>query len=487
MLRPLAVFALAIALFLTAGSVYLSRSHRNMILPKETPPALKAFTPVTARLPLVWFLVDGLGYRDARFSTAAHEYLGILEAESPTKSVPNIFAQLTGTGPATNGVVGNSGKSIGVGLGPIFHSLAFRSSPKSRFSTIFDQFNGSVALVLPSKSTTVVDSLLMRMTSRNISRYEGGSPSTPMNSDELLSALANDADFTLAYLADVDHAGHAGPRGTEAFARALKLTLEFIQGFRETNRSFILTSDHGVLDGGGHGGPETNAKLGVVFLSLPGSQIAAPPGHHRAIDVASTLAVLLGCNAPRQNQGSPIVGSPRGALHPSGVLKRAEAPTLDAPVFCLALVAAAVSASVLARRPETRKPALFVILYYAVAVVLFLFYFGVIDRVDGEFWWGFSQLGTYVQETTHTRLVATILGPAITTPFVVFFVHSRESKIALLAWVIDSLILISASLVYGVSGEYNELDSQSAYRAEHLFLMSIPLVCISVFVLFVRF
>ena len=477
MRRLFSLIALAIILCLVASAVYLSRSHRSLIDSKPPPTGYRPYTPMTARPALVWVLVDGLGYRDfPTLSIAEHEYIGILESESPTKSIPNVFAQLTGTRPHTNGVVSNSGKTIGIGLGPLFQALG-RGSPISRMGTVFDEFNGSVSLIMPNKSG-VVEKLLVSLAPRGrLTRYTG---------DTATAVIADTADFTTVYLSEVDHAGHAGPRHSAAFVQAVARTTQFIAELRASNLSFILTSDHGVLDGGGHGGPEANAKRGVVFLSLPGSTIASPPSKHGAIDVASTLAVLLGCNAPRHNQGSPIRGSPMGSLHPSGILNPTEAPTLDALVFTTAIIAASLSTVILRHWPETRKPALFVVLYYAAAVAFFLLYFGVIDRVDEEFRWGFSQLGAYVSGISNARLIVTAVGPAVFTPPVVFFVDSVRSRIALVAWTIDALLFISIALVYNVSGDYNDLDAQSAYRAEHLFLMSIPLMCVSSGILFCR-
>jgi hypothetical protein len=120
--------------------------------------------------------------------------------------------------------------------------------------------------------------------------------------------LGEGADqFILVHLDQVDHIGHiaGGPRGPNWNAAATRVDnlLRELGGALDLSRDTIfITSDHGHIDQGGHGGHED------VVLSEPWVLAGAgvKPGPYpdtRMIDIAPTLAALLGVSIPALSQG----------------------------------------------------------------------------------------------------------------------------------------------------------------------------------------
>lgn len=116
--------------------------------------------------------------------------------------------------------------------------------------------------------------------------------------------------FVLVHLDQVDYAGHheGGPRGLgwEAAARrADALLAEIVAELDLTRDTLLVCSDHGQIDAGGHGGQDRVALI-EPFL-LVGAAIR--PGEYadvQMVDVAPTLAALLGTNLPAAGQGRPL-------------------------------------------------------------------------------------------------------------------------------------------------------------------------------------
>lgn len=122
--------------------------------------------------------------------------------------------------------------------------------------------------------------------------------------------LNEDYSFILIHLDQVDYAGHheGGPvdeRWRTAAQRADHLLQEIVNALDLTRDTLVVCSDHGHIDRGGHGGHER------VVLRQPFVMIGAgaKPGVYsdiEMIDVAPTLAALLGVNLPASSQGSVL-------------------------------------------------------------------------------------------------------------------------------------------------------------------------------------
>ncbi len=119
------------------------------------------------------------------------------------------------------------------------------------------------------------------------------------------------AGLILVHIDQVDYAGHheGGPgdvRWDLAAKRVDDLIGEITGSMDLSQDTLLVISDHGQIDGGGHGGHEAITLLEPFVLVGAG----VTPGDYRdldMVDVAPTIAVLLGTNLPASNQGVPQV------------------------------------------------------------------------------------------------------------------------------------------------------------------------------------
>jgi hypothetical protein len=119
------------------------------------------------------------------------------------------------------------------------------------------------------------------------------------------------AQLVLVHFPGVDLVGHrfggASPEYAESARRVddhLRALLDFLDLTRD---AFIVTSDHGHLDAGGHGGWEPVVKRTPLVLSGRGIKPASSPAEVRQVDIAPTVATLLGIPIPSHSQGRPLV------------------------------------------------------------------------------------------------------------------------------------------------------------------------------------
>jgi hypothetical protein len=120
-----------------------------------------------------------------------------------------------------------------------------------------------------------------------------------------------DIGLILIHLDQVDYAGHyeggpISPNWRIAALRVDNIITQIIGQVDLAKDTILIISDHGQIDAGGHGGTET-IVLTQPFILL-GNGIK--PGQYpdvQSVDVAPTLAVLLGTNIPATNQGDPLL------------------------------------------------------------------------------------------------------------------------------------------------------------------------------------
>jgi len=119
--------------------------------------------------------------------------------------------------------------------------------------------------------------------------------------------LTEDYQLVLIHLDQVDYAGHyqGGPRGPNwnaAATRADSMVSEIVAKLDLTQDTLLVISDHGQIDRGGHGGPEP-ITLVEPFMLAGAGVIPGNYGDVNMVDIAPTLAALLGTNIPASNQG----------------------------------------------------------------------------------------------------------------------------------------------------------------------------------------
>jgi len=117
--------------------------------------------------------------------------------------------------------------------------------------------------------------------------------------------------FVLIHLDQVDYAGHheGGPRDRRwdaAARRADDLLREIVSALDLTRDTVIVISDHGQIERGGHGGEEPIVLVEPFVLAGAGVRAGQYPDIQQ-VDIAPTVAVLLGTNLPASSQGRPLV------------------------------------------------------------------------------------------------------------------------------------------------------------------------------------
>jgi hypothetical protein len=105
----------------------------------------------------------------------------------------------------------------------------------------------------------------------------------------------------------VDYAGHyeggaRDPRYDVAANRVDGLIREIAGSLDLSRDTLLVTSDHGHIDAGGHGGQETLVLTEPFVLVGAGVQSGAYDDI-QMVDIAPTLATLLGINLPASSQG----------------------------------------------------------------------------------------------------------------------------------------------------------------------------------------
>ncbi len=118
----------------------------------------------------------------------------------------------------------------------------------------------------------------------------------------------NEAQLILIHLDQVDYAGHheGGPKSIawdQAAQRADDLLAQIVATLDFKNDTLLVISDHGHIDAGGHGGQD------AICLQEPFVVMGAGvnPGIYadiNMVDVAPTMAALLGTRIPASTQGT---------------------------------------------------------------------------------------------------------------------------------------------------------------------------------------
>ncbi len=121
---------------------------------------------------------------------------------------------------------------------------------------------------------------------------------------------SGDYELVLVHLDQVDYAGHheggpRDPRWDAAAARVDSLIQELVATLDLEKDTLLVLSDHGQIERGGHGGQDPVTLMEPFILVGAGIQPGAYPDI-RMVDVAPTVAALLGTSLPASNQGEVL-------------------------------------------------------------------------------------------------------------------------------------------------------------------------------------
>lgn len=123
-----------------------------------------------------------------------------------------------------------------------------------------------------------------------------------------LDRKAGGADFVFVLLPDVDIAGHDFGGASDEYADVVaKVDADLgrlIAGLDDGATTFVVLPDHGHIDSGGHGGGED--PVVHTFAAFAGPGVAQATASAPLQDVAPTIAVLAGLQAPQQSIGTAI-------------------------------------------------------------------------------------------------------------------------------------------------------------------------------------
>lgn len=116
------------------------------------------------------------------------------------------------------------------------------------------------------------------------------------------------ADFIFVLLPDVDNVGHDSGGASDEYAEVVSRVdadlTRLIEGLDDGETVFVVLPDHGHIDTGGHGGWEEPVVR--TFAAFAGPGVAQTTAEAQLHDVAPTVAVLAGMQAPLQGIGTAI-------------------------------------------------------------------------------------------------------------------------------------------------------------------------------------
>lgn len=117
-----------------------------------------------------------------------------------------------------------------------------------------------------------------------------------------------DPDLLVVHFPDVDEAGHAYGGSSQQYREmALRIDADLarlVEALQDATTSFVVASDHGHIDTGGHGGPETVATDVPAVFTGPAVRIGQ--GRGAQAQVAPTVAALAGLPIPRHALDAPL-------------------------------------------------------------------------------------------------------------------------------------------------------------------------------------
>jgi hypothetical protein len=270
---------------------------------------------------LVLVLVDGLGEdasRNMPFLNALRSRGADVRARAglPSLSLPGRATLVTGAWQSAHGQVTNFNARL-LPAGHLFDALH-----RASMTAALAAHAGTHTMVGPDHLSVVYTSA------------PHGGPGAPdmaaferelHESAAAARALYKSAPVNFAQidLLITDEVGHAFGANSEQYRRAARLAddeIRSIASMLDLSRDvLIVTSDHGHLGVGGHGGPEELVLRVPLVMAGAGIRAGASIAAEQ-VDVAPTIATLLGVEIPAMNEGRVLLDAL--ALSPA---QRAEA------------------------------------------------------------------------------------------------------------------------------------------------------------------
>lgn len=293
--RALAALAVVGLLLAGLGAGALARHQWRDVLEYPTPyafelPAGDETSSIVDRV--VLFVVDGLRLDTARElptfrSLGASGSFLVARTGQPSLSLPGWTTLTTGSPPEISGVTTNRYEGP-VRLDSVFDA-ASRSGVRSAIAggAAWERLYGDV-----------VDTMF------TVDDEEAGVSDPRIGAAALRIIEKTDPGLLLVHLPDTDRRGHETgvTRRYRAAARGADAIIAQVVEAGRDGTAFLLTSDHGHIDAGGHGGPEEVVTRVPLVLAGDGL-VPGARGEVAQSDVAPTVAALLGIARPSHATG----------------------------------------------------------------------------------------------------------------------------------------------------------------------------------------
>lgn len=299
----LAVVSLGVAGFVAAERIRYNFANPERFFVHRLPPA-DPTPPVSDRVVLV--VSDGLRDDIARTlpnikALADRPDAAFRRAVTgvPSLSRPGSIALLCGVGPNQSGFPLNESRGV-VDVECLFDVVA-ASGGRSAVGGVGEGFS---ARFDPSETH-----VFARTRSEDESAYV---PDDQESFDLSLRALESDARFVYLYFPDVDEQSHLyGALSEPALEAAVRFDSylgEIASRLDLDRETLVVTSDHGHRDQGGHGGYEWLARRSPLLMVGRGVK-GGSTADAAQVDIAPTIAALLGVGRPRHAEGKPLFES----------------------------------------------------------------------------------------------------------------------------------------------------------------------------------
>lgn len=298
------VFVVIGAYIWTSNLMDSAQSYRSPLADNPPSPGQPLGIPLTRKVVIV--LIDALRY-DTSINTSVMPTLSLLRSQGasatmhsqpPSFSAPAWTTILTGAWPDIN------------------DSQPFNPPDENsaRTFTQDDIFSAAQRAGLRSAvSGYIWFEKMLSNSGTGVGFYTSGEDNEADNEvvNAALPWFCEDYQLILIHLDQVDFAGHeqGGPQDPHwdaAASRVDTMIKKVVSTLNFSQDTLLVISDHGQIDRGGHGGPEAITLLEPFILTGAG----VVPGNYgdiNMVDIAPTLAVLLGTNIPASSQGSPLM------------------------------------------------------------------------------------------------------------------------------------------------------------------------------------
>ena len=288
------------AYFWATGSISSAYAYRSLLKDNPPPAGASLGDPATNRVVIV--LIDGLRYDTSLNSDVMpflaelrkHGSSALMHSQAPSFSEPGYSTILTGAWPEIND-------------GPALN-LDYEEIPT------FTQDNLFTAVHQAGMKTAVSGyywfEKLIPQSDVDFSYYTPGEDAAADN-DVVTAALPflqnTQNRLVLVHIDQVDYAGHhLGGAQSAAWDEATKtadnLLMLIVNEIDLETDTLIVLSDHGHIDGGGHGGQDAIVIMEPFVIAGMGAKTGVQT-EINMVDVAPTIAALLGVRLPASAQG----------------------------------------------------------------------------------------------------------------------------------------------------------------------------------------